>query len=87
MKGEAAADERAAAAAASAAAAAAAVSAESSDEPFGRKRRCHVWLDALFRALYCDLQVHLLTMALLTSAILRPLQVYYYHYYYHHYHY
>ena len=84
MKGEAAADERAAAAAAAAsAAAAAAVAAESSDEPFGRKRRCHVWLDALFRALYCDLQVHLLTMALLTSAILRPLQVYYCHHYSH----
>ena len=36
-------------------AAAAAGKAAPSDEPFGRKRRCHVWLDALFRAL-CDLQ-------------------------------
>ena len=58
MKGEAggalSAEERAAAAAAAAAAA------EVSDAPFGRKRRCHVWLDALFRALYCDLQVDLL---------------------------
>ena len=55
MKGEAggalSAEERAAAAAAAA---------EVSDAPFGRKRRCHVWLDALFRALYCDLQVDLL---------------------------
>lgn len=27
-------------------------------EPFVRKRRCHVWFDALVRALYCDLQAN-----------------------------
>ena len=58
MEGDAEAADADTAAAAAAAAAGAEVAADGAGGPFGgRKRRCHAWLDALIRALYCDLQV------------------------------